>query len=80
MPFLDVISFSAAISTCRVGGQWRVAMPLLDVISFISAISAGVGSGQWHTTMPLLDVISYSPAISEYGIGAHRRGVVQLLD
>merc|ERR1711971_1152587 len=61
----DRISFSAAISACEKGGQWRRALLLLndiglacvtaDSISFSAAISACEKDGQWHHASLLLE-------------------------
>eukprot|EP00438_Fugacium_kawagutii_P031427 Skav205777 [mRNA] locus=scaffold1714:690856:694318:- [translate_table: standard] len=76
----DVISYSAAISSCETEGQWRKALHLFhlmkhaellpDVISYNAAISSCEKGSQWHLACHFLsssscaNVISYNSAIS----------------
>eukprot|EP00973_Karenia_brevis_P072230 10034999-Karenia_brevis.AAC.1 len=55
----DVISFNAAISTCKKKRQWQHVAPFVeyqcedwlpDVISFSAATSACDKGGQWYTS------------------------------
>ena len=65
---LDVISFSAAMSTREKGVQWQHAVSLLedmrmtgvtlDVISFREAISACGKTGHWQQALSLLKTSS----------------------
>eukprot|EP00973_Karenia_brevis_P035786 4938236-Karenia_brevis.AAC.1 len=48
---LDVIIFSAAISTCMNDGQWQSALVCLNVISFNTPIAACGMDGQWQSAL-----------------------------
>ena len=60
----DVVSYSAAISTCEKGKQWEGALALLqemvrkeltpNVVSYSSAISACEKGKLWEGTLALL--------------------------
>ena len=61
----DVITYSAAISACEKGGQWKHALRVLEemrssgtkptVISYSAAISACEKGGQWERALELLE-------------------------
>eukprot|EP00973_Karenia_brevis_P013612 1847281-Karenia_brevis.AAC.1 len=45
--YLNVISFSAAISVHKMGRQWPQSVALIDLISFSTAMSACEWCGRW---------------------------------
>eukprot|EP00973_Karenia_brevis_P094591 12423252-Karenia_brevis.AAC.1 len=62
---LDVTSFNAAISSCKIDGRWPSVAPVfdemrrgglsLDVISFNAAISSCEKGRRWPAVAPVLD-------------------------